>query len=132
MSKASAAVSPPARTGTDLASLEQAVTLPRRPVAVQWRKAIRGSVGLGPTDWELLAVLEYSEADTQALLSTLTPTELAPPTLEDGGWLPAATRKSLEQARAYDASAFYRPPLQNGTVLHVPGTRTFVLSLFTL
>ncbi|WP_338873237.1 hypothetical protein [Myxococcus stipitatus] len=131
MSKASAAAAP-AKTGTDLASLEQVVTLPRRPVSVQWRKALRGTVGLGPTDWEVLAVLEYSEADTQALLATLTPSELAPPSLEDGGWLPAATRKSLEQARAYDASAFYRPPLQNGTVLHVPGTRTFVLSLFTL
>ncbi|NTX07445.1 hypothetical protein HUA74_05785 [Myxococcus sp. CA051A] len=122
----------PAKTGTDLASLEQVVNLPRRPVSVQWRKAIRGKVGMGPTDWEVIAVLEYSEADAQALLATLTPTELAPPTLNDGGWLSATTRKSLERARAYDASAFYRPPLQNGTVLHVPSTNTFVLSLFTL
>ncbi|WP_240356399.1 MULTISPECIES: hypothetical protein [Myxococcus] len=87
---------------------------------------------MGPTDWEVLAVLEYSEAEAQALLATLKPTDLAPPTLDDGGWLPASTRKSLAGARAYDASAFYRPPLQHGTVLHVPGTNTFLLSLFTM
>lgn len=108
------------------------MTLPRRPISVQWRKAVRGTPGLGPTDWELLAVLEYSETEAQALLATLKPTDLAPPTLDDGGWLPAATRKSLASARAYDASAFYRPPLQHGTLLHVPGTNTFVLSLFTM
>jgi|GEM_PF-6426266 len=128
----SAPTSQPARTGTDLASLEQVVNLPRRPVSVQWRKAIRGAPGIGPTDWEVLAVLEYSEEETQALLATLKPTDRPPPTLDDGGWLPAATRKSLLGARAYDASAFYRPPLQHGTVLHVPGTNTFVLSLFTM
>ncbi|SEU09789.1 hypothetical protein [Stigmatella erecta] len=123
----------PAKTGTDLDSLEQMVNLPQRPAAVQWRKALRGrGGGLGPTDWQLIAVLEYPAAEAQALVSTLKPTGLAAPGLDDGGWLPEATRQSLKSAQAYDASAFYRPPLQEGTVLHVPGSSTFVLSLFTM
>lgn len=129
----SQAAAPAEKTGTDLASLEQMVNLPRRPASTQWRKALRGrGRGLGPTDWKLLAVLEYPEAEAQALLGTLKPTGLAAPQLDDGGWLPEATRQALKGARPYDASAFYRPPLQNGVVLHVPGTSTFVLSLYTM
>ena len=129
----SQAAAPAEKTGTDLASLEQMVNLPRRPASVQWRKALQGrGRGLGPTDWKLLAVLEYPEAEAQALLGTLKPTGLAAPGLNDGGWLPEATRQSLKAAKAYDASAFFKPPLQNGVVLHVPGTNTFVLSLFTM
>jgi hypothetical protein len=122
----------PAQTGTDFASLERMVNLPHRPSAVQWRRAFQGpGGGLGPTDWQLIAVLEYPPAEAQALVSTLRPTEVAAPGLDDGGWLPEATRQSLKDAQAYDASAFYRSPLLAGTLLHVPGSNTFVLSLFT-
>jgi hypothetical protein len=123
-----------AKTGTDLDTLEKTVTLPRRPRAAQWRKSLLGGVGLGPTDWQLLAVLEYSEEDARALLAELKPLRggASGAEVEDGGWLPGATRTALNQAKAYDASAFFRSPLRAGSLYHLPGSNTFVLSLFTL
>lgn len=121
-----------AKTGTDLETLEKTVTLPRRPQAAQWRKSLRGTVGLGPTDWQLLAVLEYSPDDAQALLASLKPVKRASVKVDDGGWLPEATREALKGAPAYDASDFLRPPLQAGNVFHLPGSNTFVLALVTL
>ena len=123
---------PAAKTGTDVETLEKAVTLPRRPQAVQWRMSPRGvQGGLGPTDTQLLAVLEYPAADAQALLSTLKATKLTAK-VDDGGWLPEATREALKQATAYEAKPFFKSPLNQGTVFHLPKTNTFVVVLFTM
>ncbi|RKH48478.1 hypothetical protein [Corallococcus llansteffanensis] len=122
---------PAAKTGTDLETLQKLVTLPRRPQAVQWRSSARGIPGgLGPTDTQLLAVLEYPAADVQALLSTLKSTRLTVK-VDDGGWLPEATREALKQATAYEATPFFKSPLNQGTVFHLPKSNTFVLVLFT-
>jgi hypothetical protein len=126
-----AAAATAAKTGTDLETLERAVSLPRRPRAAQWRKALRGTVGLGPTDWQLVAVLEYSPEDSAALLATLTSTRLTSSIGDDDGWLPAATRVALKDAPAFEATPFFKSPLLQGTLFHLPGTTTFVLVLFT-
>jgi hypothetical protein len=120
-----------AKTGTDLETLEKAVTLPRKPQSVRWRSSPRGIPGgLGPTDTQLLAVLEYSAADAQALQASLKPTRLTS-RVEDGGWLPAATHEALKGATAYDATPFHKGALRQGTVFHLPQSHTFVLVLFT-
>jgi hypothetical protein len=121
-----------AKTGTDLATLEKTVNLPRHPQAVQWRKSLLGSVGLGPTDWQFLAVLDYSEADARALQAELKPSGNAPEVPKDGGWLPAPTREALKGAKVYDASAFYKGSLRSGALYQLPGSNTFVLALFTM
>ncbi|MCY1045677.1 hypothetical protein OV208_30470 [Corallococcus sp. bb12-1] len=122
---------PAARTGTDLETLEQNVTLPRRPQAVQWRKSPRGiQGGLGPSDTQLIAVLEYPAAEAQALLPTLKATRLTVK-VDDGGWLPETTRAALKQATAYEATPFFKASLRQGTVFHLPQSNTFVLVLFS-
>ncbi|NBD10841.1 MULTISPECIES: hypothetical protein [Corallococcus] len=122
---------PAAKTGTDLETLEKTVTLPRRPQAVRWRQSARGIPGgLGPTDTQFLAELEYAAADVPALQAALKPTRLTVK-VEDGGWLPDATRDALKGATAYDAAPFFKGSLRQGTVFHLPGTNTFVLVLFS-
>ncbi|RKG93281.1 hypothetical protein [Corallococcus terminator] len=122
---------PAAKTGTDLETLEKSVALPRRPQAVQWRKSLRGiQGGLGPSDTQLIAVLEYPAAEAQALLPTLKATRLTVK-VDDGGWLPEATREALKQATAYEATPFFKGSLRQGTVFHLPQSNTFVLVLFS-
>ncbi|MBN8231804.1 hypothetical protein JYK02_30260 [Corallococcus macrosporus] len=122
---------PAAKTGTDLETLEKTVTLPRRPQAVQWRQSPRGVPGgLGPTDTQFLAVLEYPAAEGQALQAALKPTRLTVK-VDDGGWLPAATRDALKGATAYDAAPFFKGSLRQGTVFQLPDSSTFVLVLFS-
>ncbi|RYZ35804.1 MAG: hypothetical protein EOO72_11810 [Myxococcaceae bacterium] len=122
---------PAAKTGTDLETLEKNATLPLRPQQVRWRQSLRGvQGGLGPTDTQLLAVLEYSAADAQALLSTLKTTRLTVK-VDDGGWLPEATREALKQATAYEATPFFKSSLRQGTVFHLTASNTFVLVLFS-
>jgi len=122
---------PPARSGSDLATLEKMVVLPRPPRSVLWRQAIQGSVGLGPTDWKVVAVLEYSSEEAQALLAGLERAQGPAASLAEETWLAEPMRAALEKADAYEASAFLRPPLTHGTVYFLPQSNTFVLALFT-
>jgi hypothetical protein len=120
-----------ARSGADVATLGGMVVLPRAPQSVRWRQATRGIVGLGPTDWKLVAVLEYSREDAQALIAELRPAQGPTPSLAEETWLGGATLAGLKGASAYDASAFFRPPLSQGALFRLPDSNTFVLALFT-
>jgi hypothetical protein len=119
-------------TGTDLATLEKMVTFPRPPRAVRWRHKTMGDDFLGPSDWNLLAVLEYSKEDAEALIAGFRQARDSPTAFADEAWLSESTRASLKDAVAYDASPFFRSPLRDGMLIYLPDSSTFILYLFTM
>jgi hypothetical protein len=128
-----ASTGPKAVTGVDIASLEKIIALPRRPEKVQWRKAILGEPGFGPTDWSLLAVMDFKDDDKRALLVSAKRQAAftLPPDCE--AWLPTATRDALRQrSDSFSPEGFVRSPLLHGSLAYVPGTGQFVLYLHTM
>lgn len=119
---------------TDVDKLSKLVRLPVRPKAAQWRRATLGSGGpLGPTDWTLVALLDFEPEDADAIVSVARqrPTPAAV-TIGDRSWLPPEVSAALEKASRLDASAFHRSPLMHGVLLHLDGSSRFVLILYTL
>ncbi len=121
----------PTNVRTDLDALASLVTLPRRPLAVQYRKTLLSPAGIGPSDWRLMAVLEYSAADAAKLLAASRPLVGPSPALGDTRWLPKPVRLGLRSARPLDAGAFARLSLRNGALFHIKDTSSFVLILFS-
>lgn len=58
---------------TDVDGLKNWLSLPGTPTTVQWQVREKGArtAGIGPTDFELIAVLEYSAADMEQLQSQM-------------------------------------------------------------
>jgi hypothetical protein len=129
----SVAEEPGSPASNDVDALAQVVRLPRRPNRVQWRKAVLGRGGLGPTDWSLTALLEFSEADAKVLLAGC---EVAPPGTELpelGPWLPQDVRENAAaKVMAYDAAAFFRSPLLHGALFRLGQGPRFLLYLHTM
>lgn len=114
----------------DLEALSQLVHLPAKPSAVLWQRAIQGSVGFGPTDWSLTAVLDYSPEEARALVAEAKKTGPTDPLAPE--WLPDELRVDLKKAVPLDAQAFRRPPLSGGNVYYLEESSKLVLMLFTV
>lgn len=121
---------------TDLSALARFVRLDSPPRSAQWfteQMTPPSASPLGPTDWQLIALLEYDEATLQQLRATWTPQttphelHVLPDFIRD--WFPEVLRASFKvdsasgnfvwQGERYLPSAFAKPPLTAGFVLVV-------------
>ncbi|RYX83278.1 hypothetical protein EON83_15560 [bacterium] len=131
----------PALLSPDLKELRRYITVPRNPVAVIWEYKQIGDGIMGPSDSQILAVIQYPPADANAIEQTLrksgTPSkgEVA---LQS--WFPrdlykksvrTSGRGMVLHGTKFDATPFARQSLQNGFALRIPNTPYFVVSLFT-
>ncbi|MCE7946528.1 MAG: hypothetical protein DYG88_03765 [Chloroflexi bacterium CFX4] len=119
---------------TDLVALARFVRLDSPPRSAQWFTAQMtppSESPLGPTDWQLIALLEYDAATLQQLRATLTPhttpreLHIRPDFIQD--WFPEVLRANFQiesasgnliwQGERYLPSTFAKPPLTAGFVL---------------
>jgi hypothetical protein len=131
---------------TDVAGLSRLIRLPYPPVRALYTTAVRGVVGLGPTDWELTALLTFdaSHADVIANLAARRPRPRAALIVQPEriDWFPPETRnllvESLKEAgfrlngEIYDVNEFIKSPLMHGHMIRVGTTSHFYLYLFTM
>jgi len=120
-----AACADPVEVHTDVAKLAEVIQLPVRPTSATWSVAPRGKTGfgIGPTDHQLTAVLELSDADAETLAGTLERRSYGP-AVEQQPWHPSEVGSSTV---TYDATAFQRSPFRGGGVVRVSRTRFFVV-----
>jgi hypothetical protein len=136
---------PEARTDVD--KLGKVVTFPARPVRAHWTKGpLEGKDGPIPGgDWELMALLEFSEEDA-AVLAAEDITELTELEIPALPWMarllgmpPPRTGppNTCEEPRLrvsgfrYDGKAFERYFLKNKHFMKIPSTPYFILWLST-
>jgi hypothetical protein len=119
---------------SDLAKLARLISLPFPAKSAYFETAARGAPSdFGPTDYALTAVITFSDEDAAALVKRAAAKPAPPGGIEEKSWFSADVKKRLAtKARRYDASAFFKGALANGSVTHLEGTPTFVLSLFTM
>lgn len=134
-----------AMPSTDLAELGRLIHLPVPPRAVTFEKVTLGRGGaFGPTDWELIAVLDYD-------LDAIKQLGLRPPEQEperalafDGRemrpWFPPEVKAAFQPAEGgnglcrgagFDAAPFARSPLLQGVIAVPQGTHYLVLRMQT-
>lgn len=136
-----------AEPSTDIDALNRAITLPRRPTAAIWQRAVKGSnrSGVpGPTDYELQAVLTFSEEDAERIVEEAAKRERPGDvgTIKKLDWFPAGVKEQLTKesdsdeyrikGEVYDASAFAKSPLSHGYFVRVGQTPRFYLYLYTM
>ncbi len=125
---------PPSTTGTDVETISKLLSLRAPPQKARWRKSLMGEPGLGPTDWKLIAVLEYSAADAPGVVASLKKlpagTKLSLEPAEDA-WLDPAVRAAMGAGTLYDAAPLGRPPLASGSIVRLKDGTTFVLVMIT-
>lgn len=132
---------------TSIEELGQLINLPVYPKQAYWQAYPKGAPGseLGPSDWELVAILTFDEQSLEQVADQLVeqthPDELfvGPDFVKD--WFPDSIKQlfvqddlfegtlRLEGVR-YSASQFTLPPLQDGYVLLADDV--MLLHLFTL
>ena len=119
---------------TDISELGQLIQLPAQPQNVYWQTYEKGDgrSELGPTDWELVAILEYdpatvTELRTQMALQTH-PNELFINPDFVKSWFPQSVKNIFVADAAYDdylkldgdryePDMFVQSPLLNGYVI---------------
>lgn len=123
---------------TDISELSQFINLPAQPAQAQWQAGDKGAPGdaTGPTDTELIAVLQFDQNILQELQSRLTP-QTSPAELFVASdfvqpWFPEPVRQLFVVDPAYPAylklagtryqpSLFAKGSLNNGYVVIVDG-----------
>jgi len=122
---------------TDLTKLRRFINLPEAPRQVLWQTMTLGTQGgsaIGPSDWVLLAAIEYDEATLAQIEAELQAApvggefQVAPDFIRD--WFPepikaafaptAGSSSLILTAPRYSADRFARPPLQAGYVVIRP------------
>lgn len=127
---------------TNPTELARLIKLPFPAKAVQWQviQASSGNSGLGPQDWALVAVLDFSSQERGQLLKQPVRIDTSFPSTFVLPWFPAALRALWQTqsdgtmkltATALDASAFYNSPLQNGYLLPFGDGGQVMLYLYT-
>ena len=127
---------------TDIVELSKFIQLPAQPIEARWQTAEKGTRtgGIGPTDYEGMAVLEYDTATVQLLrdqmLEQTSPTELYVTKDFVKPWFPHDVQQmfvtdslypeylKLDGTR-YQPSMFAKGSLLNGYVVTV-GKQVFV------
>lgn len=132
---------------TDLEKLSKVINFPARPLRAFWAKGkLPGRDGTIPGgDWELIALLEFGEADAAALAAEDV-TEISELEIPALPWL--AQKLGLQMPRPspanpceelrmringfrYDGKGFERYFLKNQAFMKIPGSPFFVLWLST-
>ena len=115
---------------TDLQQLARLIQLSGAPSAATFEILDKGSPGLGPSDWALVALLTVDEKTAEGLSKSAT---VAGPVLAPllRPWLPSAVSEALRNDPVLrEAVAFTRSPLSNGYAVVLPGNQVF-LYLYT-
>ncbi len=132
-------------TKTDISELKKHISLPFEPQSAVWQisSPTKNESGVpGPTDWQLHAILQFSEADAEKIVAAATKRQNPDSDAvfwED--WFPAELKKNIAPEKvsdrdvlnglSYDAGDFHKSPLINGTLVRIGKTNYFFLSLFT-
>lgn len=133
------------KVSSDVLELSKYIVLPYRPTAVLWQTAIQGNASNrvpGPTDWELTAILTFSQADVEKIVAeaalqenpyvdSVQPQEWFPPELKAYVVKDANTGEYQLQGKVYSAIAFTKLSLRNGLLLRVGETQYLLLHLYT-
>jgi len=136
-----------AEPSTDIDALNRVITLTRRPTAAIWQRAVKGSGRSdvpGPTDYELQAVLTFSEEDAESIVEEAAkrerPSDVG--TIKKLDWFPAEVKENLIEepgsdeyrfkGETYDAGAFAKSPLTHGYFVRVGQTPRLYLYLYTM
>lgn len=126
----------------DIDELAENINLPVRPAEAVWQKKTLGNPESrvpGPTDYLLVAVLKYDDADIEKV--TGQSTEKAVKGVgEIQDWFPEDLKsraqdfdnEKLLSGEKCDAKSFARAPFLNGTLLRVNGSNYFILTLFSM
>ncbi len=130
---------------TDLAELGRLIHLPVPPRAVIFEQLTLGGGGaFGPTDWELIAVLDYDPDAIRQL--DLHPPEQEPeraltfdwrevcpwfPPLVKAAFQPTKGGDSHCRGEGFDAAPFVKSPLLQGVIAVPQGTHYLVLRMQT-
>lgn len=117
----------------DLEGLRRLVEMPVTPQLVWWTYQARGRAGgIGPTDYLLIALLEFNEGDLDALQSRV-PQEAGHsgfPTTGELAGLPAWV-SGAAHGDGRSAEPFAKSPLLHGSMWVVDG-KAVLLSLYTM
>lgn len=131
---------------TDLGALSRLIRLPYTPERGIYTTAIRGVVGLGPTDWELAALLTFDVTQAEAIVreAARRPRPRSPLVVppERVDWFPPDARDLLLESpqdrgfllkgELYDVNDFIKPPLTHGQMARAGATSHFYLYLYTM
>lgn len=125
----------------DINTLGKSIALPRRPLGAVWQMKQMGDGEMGPSDYSITAVMQFSPRDLKWIVDSassrgshrVVQVPLA-------SWYPAPLQKkavrnnsgklrlSVQNLSAFD---FEKLSLRNGNLFHVVGTNYCVLSLST-
>jgi len=111
---------------TDAAELSKFVALPFPPKAVWWRTTEReGSGAMGPSDWELMAVVQFSPQYIESIISRSKSLKSdSPEKIVAGshGMIEMLKGHGSVGERLYSAELFAKSPLLEGFVVQIKGT----------
>ena len=126
---------------TNIDELAQKINLPATPEKAVWLITPMGNPDNrvpGPTDYELTAVMQFSEAETEKLESILTKNNKSKAgNVKIPEWFPADLKNSANQAgkiegERFDAESFSQSPFLNGTILKTDDGKFYVLKMLTM
>ncbi len=126
----------------DIDELAKNINLPVRPAEAVWKKKTLGnpeSTIPGPSDYLLVAVLKYDEAEIEKIIEQ-TKEKPVKGVVQTEDWFPEDLKnlaqdfenEKLLSGEKYDTKSFARSPYLNGTILRVNGSNYFVLTLFSM
>lgn len=122
----------------DINTLGKSIALPRRPLGAVWQMKQMGDGEMGPSDYSITAVMQFSPRDLQAITASAAKRAAPKPGfISVEPWYPhtlrkqAAKSKGRLKAQGLDASDFYKMSFIQGELWRVEGTNTLVVSLFT-
>jgi hypothetical protein len=118
----------PSTIETDISKLSTFISLPHSPASSRWRVIEKGTAGLGPDDWALMAILQYDETTAQILRTDLADLEPLENVYVDVDFIEDWFRLEIREVfipekgtdfltlslPRYPATQFAKPPLVNG------------------
>lgn len=126
---------------TDIDKLARYVSFPARPASATWETLAISDPRLpGPTDWYLMALLHYSEADLDSIArgaqpssesAALTISEIRPwfPASLKSAFIPSGGETLRFNGQSYRANLFYKGSLHDGYFVVEPSQRAILLYL---
>lgn len=129
----------------DIQALSQQIPLPVQPQEVIWQQRKLGAENStipGPSDYQIVAVLRYNEADAKKLVEKAKDNSGDIPaegSIEVEPWFPEAVKKLAQKdeednvvtGARYNPESFMRSPYSNGKLIRVGKTNYFILKLFS-
>jgi len=125
-------------------AIMRALNLPARPVEAWWEETPVGQPGgIGPTDYDLSAVLLFDPATAASLAKKAPPLPEAPVLLPSEAlrpWLPEPVRAALQRhgddflsvrGSKFDAQPFLKPPYTSGAFIVIDGGGYVYISVRT-